>query len=109
MIAAMSRSRFRAPPFGAVAEIMARDAEREGPPFGGWAGELAAPPADQAPAPAPAPIVIPPPPWAESYRPEPEPVVIEEDTEPRPAPKQRGRSSTPNLDQVRAWREKEAP
>jgi hypothetical protein len=59
-------SRYRLPPTGAVAELMARDRETEGQPFGGWGGELATPvPEPQAPA-LPRPV-IPPPPWSEHY------------------------------------------
>lgn len=57
-------SRYRAQPFGALAEMMARDREREDVPFGGFAGEMASPPREPAP-PAPPPLVIPPAPWAD--------------------------------------------
>ena len=58
----MGANLHRPPPTGALAEMMARDSEREGAPFGGFAGELAPPP-EPTPQPLPAPIV-PPPPWA---------------------------------------------
>ena len=59
-------SRYRPPPSGAVAEVMARDPEAEGgPPFGGYAGELATlvPFEPGQSPPAAAPFRIPPPDW----------------------------------------------
>ena len=72
-------SRYRPPPSGALAEMMARDAEREGEPFGGYAGERLPPP-EASPPPLPRPL-IPPPPWS---RPE-----FVEDTEAYPAKRRR--------------------
>jgi hypothetical protein len=62
-------SRWKPPiPSPALAELLAADAEREGRPFGGWAGEVATPAGP--PPPPPAPLVIPPPPWAENGSPD---------------------------------------
>jgi hypothetical protein len=55
-------------PTGALAEMMAADAEREGQPFGGYQGERAGPPEPLAPAPAP--LIIPPAPWSEGGEPD---------------------------------------
>lgn len=57
-------SRYRPPPSGAVAEMMAKD--REEAPLGGFAGEMATP-AREPEIPAPPPIRIPSPPWSEHY------------------------------------------
>lgn len=65
----MSSRRRPLQPNAALAQMMAADREREGEPFGGFAGERAAPPVRSATA-LPRPV-IPPPPWAEGGEPDP--------------------------------------
>jgi hypothetical protein len=56
-------ARYRPPPSGALAEMLARDAEAEDPPFGGWAGEIATPVPEPEPPPPATPFRVPPPDW----------------------------------------------
>jgi hypothetical protein len=56
------------PPSPALAELMARDAEAEDRPFGGYAGEWATPPSEPPPSPAPVPVGLPPPDWEQEER-----------------------------------------
>jgi hypothetical protein len=80
--------RFNPPPSGALAEMMARDAEAEGgPPFGGWAGEMATR-SPEPPPPATPPTRFPSPDWDQEERERRARVAeayFREDTESRPA------------------------
>ena len=59
----MSSRRRPLQPNAALAEMLARDAEREGRPFGGWGGEMARPERAATAPPPSAPLVIPEPDW----------------------------------------------